>query len=267
MADNKRVAVITGAGNGIGRATALELARRGYDLALCDLDQGALAATAAAAGAALHCAVDVSSAQQVAAFAESCRERLGRVDVLVNNAGILRVGAWEDLAEADWRRLFEVNLLGVTLTTRAFLPLLEAARGHVVNMGSGSSLLPFPGYPGYGPVKAGVLWLSEYQHAELAPRGVRVSCVCPLLVRTQMGDAGQKGATRQPEWLFHPPEHVARLIADAIGSRRFLVYGSLLMHALHLLYRWAPPLMRMVLASATRKQQQKRATETATRKV
>ena len=104
-----------------------------------------------------------------------------------------------------------------------------------------------------------MLWLSEYLRAELLPQGVKVSCICPLLVRTQMGDAGQKGATRQPEWLFHSPEHVARLIARTIGSRRFLVYGSLLMHALHLLYRWAPPLMRLILSGATRKQQSARA--------
>jgi NAD(P)-dependent dehydrogenase (short-subunit alcohol dehydrogenase family) len=260
MAGEKRqVAVITGAANGIGRATALELARAGYALALCDLDAAGLEGTAAAAGADLASSVDVSRADDLAAFAAACRERFGRVDVLVNNAGILRLGGWEEASEADWRRLFDVNLLGVELTTKAFLPLLAASRGHVVNMGSGASLLPFPGYPAYGPVKAGVLWLSEYMRAELLPRGVKVSCVCPLLVRTQMGAAGQQGATRQPEWLFHPPEHVARLIRRAIGSGRFLVYGSLLMHLLHLLYRWAPPVMRLVLAAATRQQQRARA--------
>jgi short-subunit dehydrogenase len=89
-------------------------------------------------------------------------------------------------------------------------------------------------------VKVGVLWLSEYLRAELGPLGIRVSCICPLLVRTRMGDAGQAGATRQPEWLFHPPEHIARLICRTIGSRRFLVYGSQVLHALHLLYRFAP---------------------------
>jgi hypothetical protein len=74
-----------------------------------------------------------------------------------------------------------------------------------------------------------------------------------------MGAAGQAGVTRQPEWLFHSPEHVARLIHRAIGSRRFLVYGSLLLHALHLLYRWTPGLMRAVLSAPTRGQLRARA--------
>ena len=174
--------------------------------------------------------------------------------MLVNNAGILRLGGWQDVSEADWQELFEVNLLGVALATRAFLPLLVASRGHVINLGSGSSLLPFPGYPAYGPVKVGALWLSEYLRAELGPLGVRVSCVCPLLVRTPMGAAGQAGVTRQPEWLFHSPEHVARLIRRAIGSRRFLVYGSLLLHVLHLSHRWAPGLVRAAFSATTRGQ-------------
>jgi NAD(P)-dependent dehydrogenase (short-subunit alcohol dehydrogenase family) len=250
----RRVAVITGAANGIGRATALELSRAGYALAVCDVDGSELERTAAAAGAEVSRVVDVSRAEQVVQLADACRERFGRVDVLVNNAGILRLGAWHELSEADWRKLFEVNLLGVVLATRACLPLLVASRGHVVNLGSGASLLPFPGYAAYGPVKVGVLWLSEYLRAELGPFGVRVSCVCPLLVRTRMGDAGQADVTRQPDWLFHPPQHIARLVRRAIGSRRFLVYGSLVLHMLHLLYRWSPGIARALLSAATRRQ-------------
>ncbi len=259
--DETRVAVITGAASGIGRATALELGRAGYALALCDLDPVELERTAAAAGARAGVVevVDVSRADQVQRFAEACRERFGRVDVLVNNAGILRLGAWQDVSEADWRTVFEVNLLSVSRVTRAFLPLLAASRGHVVNLGSGASLLPFPGYAAYGPVKVGALWLSEYLRAELSPLGVRVSCVCPLLVRTRMGEAGQAGVTRQPDWLFHSPEHVARLIRRTIGSRRFLVYGSLLLHVLHLAYRWVPGLVRALLSGVTRGQLRARA--------
>ena len=117
----RRVAVITGAANGIGRATALELGRAGYALAICDLDAAELERTAVAAGAELARVVDVSQAAQIAQLVEACRERFGRVDVLVNNAGVLRLGAWQDVSEADWRQTFDVNLLGVTLVTRAFL--------------------------------------------------------------------------------------------------------------------------------------------------
>jgi hypothetical protein len=74
-----------------------------------------------------------------------------------------------------------------------------------------------------------------------------------------MGEAGQAGVTRQPDWLFHSPEDIARLIRRAIGGRRFLVYGSLLLHVLHLAYRWAPGLVRAVLAATTRGQQRARA--------
>jgi NAD(P)-dependent dehydrogenase (short-subunit alcohol dehydrogenase family) len=254
-----RVAVITGAASGIGRATAIELGRAGYALALCDLDPVELERAASAAGAAIAEVVDVSRADQVARLAEACRERFGRVDALVNNAGILRLGAWHDVGEADWRAVFEVNLLAVARVTRAFLPLLTASRGHVVNLGSGASLLPFPGYAAYGSVKVGALWLSEYLRAELGPLGVRVSCVCPLLVRTRMGEAGQADVTRQPDWLFHSPEHVARLVRRTIGSRRFLVYGSLLLHVLHVAYRLAPGPMRAALSGITRGQLRARA--------
>jgi len=256
---DRRVAVITGAAGGIGRATAFELGRAGYALAICDVDAVAVERTAAECGAELARAVDVSQQPQLEAFAEACRERFGRVDVLINNAGILRIGGWQDASEADWRRLFEVNLLSVALATRAFAPLLVTARGHVLNLASGAALLPFPGYPAYGPVKVGVLWLSEFQRAELAPLGVRVSCVCPLLVRTAMGAAGNVGATKQPEWMFHTPEHVARVIQRAIGGGRFLVYASSLLHVLHVLYRIAPWLIRALFASTTRKQMQERA--------
>jgi NAD(P)-dependent dehydrogenase (short-subunit alcohol dehydrogenase family) len=257
--NDKPVAVITGAAGGIGRATALELGRAGYAAAICDLDRVELERTAAAAGAAVAQVVDVSRAEDVARLAEACRERFGRVDVLVNNAGILRLGAWQDVSEDAWRKLFEVNLLAVARVTRALLPLLAASRGHVINLGSGASLLPFPGYAAYGPVKVGALWLSEYLRAELGPLGVRVSCVCPLLVRTRMGEAGQTGVTRQPDWMFHSPEHVARVIRRTIGSGRFLVYASLLLHVLHLAYRLAPGLMRAVLAAETRGQLRARA--------
>ncbi len=255
-----RVAVITGAASGIGRATALELGRAGYALALCDLDPVELERTAAAAGAKVALVVDVSRAEDVERLVAACQERLGRVDVLVNNAGILRLGAWQDVSEADWRKLFEVNLLAVARVTRAFLPLLAAARAHVINLGSGASLLPFPGYAAYGPVKVGALWLAEYLRAELRPLGVRVSCVCPLLVRTRMGEAGQAGVTRQPDWLFHSPEQIASLIRRTIGSRRFLVYGSLVLHGLHLAYRWAPGVMRAVLSAQTQGQLKERST-------
>ncbi len=261
--NDKRVAVITGAAGGIGRATALELGRAGYALAICDVDAAAVERTSTECGAEVARVVDVSQQEQIEAFAEACRERFRRVDVLVNNAGILRVGGWQDASEADWRRLIEVNLLSVALVTKAFVPLLAAARGHVLNLGSGAALLPFPGYPAYGPVKVGVLWLSEYQRAELAPIGVTVSCVCPLLVRTAMGAAGNVGATRQPDWMFHTPEHVARVIRRAVGRGRFLVYASSLLHALHLLYRWAPWLTRALLASTTRKQMRARAASSA----
>ena len=80
-------------------------------------------------------------------------------------------------------------------------------------------------------------------------------CLPHSCVRTNMGDAGQAGATRQPDWLFRTPEHVAGLVGRTIKSRRFLVYGHWLLHALHLLYRWVPGLTRAILASATRRQQ------------
>jgi len=253
-----KVVVITGAAGGIGRATALELTRQGYRLALADLDAAGLSQTVAEVealgGKPLACELNVADGAAQQALAQRCREELGQVDVLVNNAGIVRLGPFAELDEADWRALFEVNLLGVVLGVKAFLPLLEQSRGQIVNIGSGTSLLPFPGFAAYGTLKVSILWLSEYLAAELAEQGIAVTCICPLLVRSGISAAIQQDAARQPSWLYDPPERVARQIARAIRRRPFLVYGAVGLRLLHWLHRAAPWLTRWVARRLTRGQ-------------
>lgn len=187
-----RVAVVTGAASGIGRALALEAARRGMHVALADVDEAGLEETrrqAVALGArAVAQRTDVSVEAEVAALAQRVERELGGCHLLCNNAGVLVGGcAWE-LGVDDWRWVLGVNLWGVIHGIRSFVPRM-LARGepaHVVNTASVGGLLTGPFLSPYVVSKHAVVALSEALHYELAARGapIRVSVLCPGAVRT-----------------------------------------------------------------------------------
>jgi NAD(P)-dependent dehydrogenase (short-subunit alcohol dehydrogenase family) len=182
-----RVAVVTGAGSGLGRELALRFARAGMKLALADVDETALAKTAAdlkAAGtAAIAVRCDVSNGADVEALAARTLDAFGAAHVVCNNAGIAPLGVvWENTV-ADWQWTLGVNLWGVIHGVRVFTPILlrQDDEGHIVNTASVAGLIAPPGMGMYNVSKHAVVALSETLHHDLALRGAKVRCsvVCP----------------------------------------------------------------------------------------
>lgn len=182
-----RVAVVTGAGGGLGRELTLRFARAGMKLALADVDEAALAGTAAvlkAAGtAAITVRCDVSNGADVEALAARTLDAFGAVHVVCNNAGIAPLGVvWENTV-ADWQWTLGVNLWGAIHGVRVFTPILlrQDDEGHIVNTASVAGLIAPPGMGMYNVSKHAVVALSETLHHDLAARGAKVRCsvVCP----------------------------------------------------------------------------------------
>ena len=227
------VVALTGAGSGIGRATALALAARGARIAASDIDAGRANETAdlvaAAGGEAIGLAVDVSQQGDLEALRDRCLERFGRVDVVVNNVGVLAMGAPESLPVEAWQRVLDLNLLSIARSNAVFLPLLVAqGRGHVVNTASASGLLAygFDRLP-YVASKHAVVGVSEALAIYLGPKGIGVTCVCPSGVITnileQITVYGEATTPRAPQHPLVDADAVGELVADALAEGRFLV--------------------------------------------
>jgi NAD(P)-dependent dehydrogenase (short-subunit alcohol dehydrogenase family) len=182
----KRV-VITGAGSGIGRETMLAFARAGADVIGADIDGPSvtrtadLARLAGAAGASAH-VVDVSDSAAMERFAAV----VGAPDIVVNNAGIAVSGPFLEHSVRDWERVLGVNVWGVVHGCRLFGKAMVDAgiKGHIVNIASAAAFQPSVTLPAYATSKAAVLMLSECLRAELAPRGIGVSAICPGIIDT-----------------------------------------------------------------------------------
>jgi NAD(P)-dependent dehydrogenase (short-subunit alcohol dehydrogenase family) len=219
-----RVAIVTGAAQGIGRRTAELLAERGYHLALSDLR--APAETLLAVGAhgveAIELLGDISHEAVVSNFATAVRDRWGRVDVLVNNAGISMIAPAEGMSAADYRRVLEVNLVAPFLLAKAFgAMMLSQGAGSIVNVASVAGLVGVADRAAYNASKHGLIGLTRTLAAEWGGRGVRVNAVCPGWVKTEMDVADQAGGSytdtditgRVPMGRFASPDDIARAIA------------------------------------------------------
>lgn len=189
-----RTAIVTGAARGIGLATARTFLQNGRAVALVDRDAPALEEAAAQLVAegltGVHpILADVSIPEQVDAFMAEAAEALGRVDALVNNAGVADFGPIEETSFARWRRVMETNLDGVFLCSQAAIPHLKATRGAICNIASISGLRASTLRTAYGTSKAAVIQLSLQQAAELGEYGIRANAVAPGPVRTKLAMA------------------------------------------------------------------------------
>ena len=191
-----KVAIVTGAASGIGKALSGALARRGATVVLADIDEtGAKAAAdglaAGPPGRVAGVGLDVTDAEAVATLVGRTAQDHGHLDLLFNNAGIGIVGPVRDLTLAHWNRAIDVNLRGVVHGVVAAYPvMIRQGRGHIVNTASLAGLLPSPMLTPYGMTKHGVVGLSTSLRMEGAAHGVRVSVVCPGVIDTPLLDKG-----------------------------------------------------------------------------
>ncbi len=185
----QKTVLITGAARGIGLATARLMLERGWQVAMLDRDSDELAVAARDLNGAAPFVCDVSIAAQVDATVPAILERFGRLDALVNNAGVAEFGPIEQCGFSMWRRVMETNLDGVFLVSQATIPALKDTRGAIVNIASISGLRASTLRVAYGTSKAAVIQLTRQQAAELGEYGIRANCVCPGPVRTKLAMA------------------------------------------------------------------------------
>jgi NAD(P)-dependent dehydrogenase (short-subunit alcohol dehydrogenase family) len=183
-----KVALVSGAARGIGRAVGLRLAQEGATIHAVDVrDLGeSQIAIASGGGRCTTGTVDVTDPEQCAAAVASALDAHGRIDVLANDAGIGQLGRIEDLTPDEWRRVLSVDLDGVFYMSRAALTALVEAKGNIVNLASVAGLVGQPYTAAYCAAKGGVVLLTKSMAAELWDRGVRVNCICPGGVATEL---------------------------------------------------------------------------------
>ncbi|MDJ0392657.1 SDR family NAD(P)-dependent oxidoreductase [Rhodococcus sp. G-MC3] len=193
------VCVITGAGSGIGRATALRFARKGATVVVSDIDDKSGAETVrlieAAGGRAVFRHLDVTDAAAWDDFAEWLCDEWGVPDVLVNNAGILISGGFLEQTGDDWRRMIATNMMSPMLGSRVFVQRMVDAgvRGHIVNVCSVGAFAPTPLAPSYVTAKAGAWFGTQALRAEFGSSGIGVSAVCPGLINTELSANSTRG--------------------------------------------------------------------------
>lgn len=239
-----RVCLVTGAAKGIGRAVAARLAEEGASVALADVDGAAVLRTAdelRSGGAEVTAyRVDVSRSRDVADWVAAAAEHFGRIDALVNNAGVAVSGGVEGLSEADWDRVVSVNLKGVWLGMKYAIPVMRATGGgSIVNMSSVQALVGFPGWAGYAATKGAIIALTQQAAVEYGPENIRVNCLAPGTIMTPMNEAIFRNAP-DPEALiadwnsshalgrFGQPTEVAAAAAFLVSDDSSFVTGACL---------------------------------------
>nr|HEX4318625.1 SDR family NAD(P)-dependent oxidoreductase [Kofleriaceae bacterium] len=226
-----KIVVVTGAGSGIGRATAHAFANLGARVALCDVDRARVDAMRGELGerAVVASVVDVADRAQMQRFADDIHGHCDAVDVVVNNAGVAVGGTFLDTSLDDWDWLLGINLRGVVHGCHMFVPKMVARGqgGHVVNISSVFGLYAPPGVSAYVASKFAVLGMSKSLRAELAPHRIGVTAICPGMIATQIvgdgrmyGDAGagQQKMAKTFAKRGLPPERVAAAIVDSVRT-------------------------------------------------
>jgi NAD(P)-dependent dehydrogenase (short-subunit alcohol dehydrogenase family) len=246
-----KVAIITGAASGIGRALAGALCRRGATVVLSDIDGTGVDAVARelATGAARPEAVtvDVTDAAAVSALVENAVAAHGRLDLMFNNAGIAVTGDARDLTLEHWRRVIDVNLMGVVYGSDAAYKVMAAqGHGHIVNIASLAGLIPFPTNAPYSTTKHAVVGLSLSLRAEGAALGVGVTAVCPGFIDSNIYTASEAVNVPQDKLLAQipfkkvPADEAARKILDGVARNKPIIVFPGYARVLWWLYRLSP---------------------------
>ncbi|RQR48528.1 short chain dehydrogenase [Burkholderia sp. Bp9126] len=260
-----KVAVVTGAGSGIGRCAALAFAREGATVVSVDIDLASAERTALLLrliGATAHARrIDIGSTDEMEALAGWVGSELGGADVVINNAGIGMAGGILDTSAAHWEQILHVNLWGVIHGARLFAQQMAArgAGGHIVNTASAAAFGPSRDLPAYATTKAAVLMLSECMRAELAGQRIGVTTICPgfaatgIMASTQYAGANaqdearlRKRATKLYQMRGLKPETVAQAMVDAVLRNRPVVAVGTEAHALRFVGRFMPWLGRVI---------------------
>lgn len=200
MAEARKVALVTGAGGGMGAATSIRLSRDGMAVAVLDIDGDAAQSTAkeinSAGGVAVPVVADVSDRSQVEVAAEKIRRELGPITVLVNNAGIENFTAFEEIDDDNWDRLMAVNLKGTYIVTQVVLPdMLEHGWGRIINISSFGAQLGAVAMVHYTASKGGIISMTRSLALELGPRGITVNAIAPGFIDTPMARRAIEGGT------------------------------------------------------------------------
>jgi NAD(P)-dependent dehydrogenase (short-subunit alcohol dehydrogenase family) len=216
------VVAITGGARGIGRATAAALLAQGARVAIGDIDAPLAQRTAVQLGAGtIGLSLDVTDRESFAAFLDEVENRLGPLDVLINNAGIMPIGSFSDETDETAARMVDINLHGVLLGSKLALKrFLPRRRGHIVQIASAAGKMGFAGGATYCATKHAVVGLSESLRSELRGTNVDVSVVMPVVVNTELGSGLPETRSFKPV----EPEHVADAIVEALQTGRFEVY-------------------------------------------
>ena len=244
-----KVAVITGGASGIGKGTAMAMARLGTHVVIADVNDRRLEETGAELAACgsrvltVHC--DVSKEADLQRLAQVTRKEMGPVDILMNNAGVVLRGALEQITMADWEWLLGINVLGVIHGIRAFLPEMLARRsGYIINTASIAGLVALTGEGApYIASKFAVVGLSEALALYARPRGIEVSVLCPGSVETNL-DETERVVGMTPEHsqaeavlsgVFHSvlmtPEQIGAIVVEAVQQHRFFILPDEWQHA------------------------------------
>lgn len=263
QSDTTPVALISGAGSGLGAAMASRFAQGGWRVIVTDQHIERAETVTAGLDGTGHAAraLNVTDSSQWEALAEFVDTEYGRIDLLVNNAGVATGGMLGETPLEDWEWVLEINLMGVVRGCHHFVGRFrQQGFGHIVNVASWAGLAAAPGIASYGTAKAAVVSMSEMLRAELAPYGVEVSVLCPAFVKTALTDSMRAPddtyAKRVQRWMEHSgvsAEDVAETVFAATRKPKFLLLTHPETRWQYRLKRWFPSLYFRILMRTMRK--------------
>lgn len=263
-----KVAIVTGGASGIGRALCLEFGRCGAKVMAADIDFGGaqrtVAAISANGGEAEAACLDVTRPQEIQKVIQQTASQHGRLDYMFNNAGIATLGEARDMTPENWKRIIQVNLLGVVSgTVAAYSRMIKQGFGHIVNTASQAGLYPVSGTTSYALTKHGIVGLSTSLRAEAAGLGVKVSVVCPgPVVSRIVEDATLLGTYRKnvfreiPRFMWMDSTEAAKVILQGVARNRAIIvfpFHARFLWWLHRLNPAIPAFLARIMTQANRR--------------